>query len=73
MTDEFRIRSFAPDDIDALVQVGTNLAMARLAGSASLWMRRPVIAINTAIYWHALRSSGIDDRIAGWGPLLERH
>jgi len=61
------------DDIDALVQVGTNLAMARLAGSASLWMRRPVIAINTAIYWHALRSSGIDDRIAGWGPLLERH
>ncbi|MBL8358974.1 MAG: hypothetical protein JNN18_00670 [Rubrivivax sp.] len=61
------------DDIDALVQVGTNLAMARLAGSAALWMRRPVIAINTAIYWHALRSSGIDDRIAGWGPLLERH
>lgn len=61
------------DDIDALVQVGTNLAMARLAGSASLWMRRPVIAINTAIYWHALRSSGIDDRVAGWGPLLERH
>ena len=61
------------DDIDALVQVGTNLAMARLAGSASLWMQRPVIAINTAIYWHALRSSGIDDRIAGWGPLLERH
>lgn len=60
-------------DIDALVQVGTNLAMARLAGSASLWMRRPVIAINTAIYWHALRSSGIDDRVAGWGPLLERH
>lgn len=61
------------DDIDGLVQVGTNLAMARLAGSAALWMRRPVLAINTAIYWHALRSSGIDDRIGGWGPLLERH
>ena len=61
------------DDIDALVQVGTNLAMARLAGSAGVWMKRPVIAINTAIYWHALRSAGIADRVSGFGPLLERH
>lgn len=61
------------DDIDGLVQVGTNLAMAHLAGSAAIWMRRPVLAINTAIYWHALRSAGIDDRVAGFGPLLERH
>lgn len=61
------------DDIDGLIQVGTNLAMARLAGSAGMWMRRPVVAINTAIYWHALRSAGIADRITGFGPLLERH
>jgi maleate isomerase len=60
------------DDIDGLVQVGTNLAMARLAGNADLWMRRPVLAINTAIYWHALRSAGIADRMTGFGPLLER-
>jgi len=32
-----------------------------------------VIAINTAIYRHALRSSGINDKISGWGPLLEQH
>jgi maleate isomerase len=61
------------DDIDGLVQVGTNLAMARLAGQAETWMKRPVLAINTAIYWHALRESGISDRISGFGPLLERH
>ncbi len=61
------------DDIDGLVQVGTNLAMARLAGYADLWMPRPVLAINTAIYWHALRSAGITDQITGFGPLLERH
>lgn len=61
------------DDIDGLVQVGTNLAMARLAGSAAQWMRRPVVAINTAIYWHALRSAGIQDKVAGFGPLLETH
>jgi maleate isomerase len=61
------------DDIDGIIQVGTNLAMARLAGSASQWMKRPVVAINTAIYWNALRSSGIQDKIAGFGPLLEQH
>jgi len=60
------------DDIDTIVQVGTNLAMARLAANAETWLSKPVIAINTAIYWHALRSSGIEDKIAGWGTLLER-
>jgi maleate isomerase len=61
------------DDIDGLVQVGTNLAMARLAGLAEAWLGKPVVAINTAIYWHALRDSGITDRIGGFGSLLERH
>lgn len=61
------------DDIDGIVQVGTNLAAARLAGQAEVWMGKPVVAINTAIYWSALRESGIDDRVAGFGALLERH
>ena len=61
------------DDIDGIVQVGTNLAMARLAGSAEIWLKRPVIAINTAIYWHALRASGITDRMSGFGALLEKY
>lgn len=61
------------DDIDGIVQVGTNLAMARLAGQAEVWLKRPVVAINTAIYWHALRSSGITDRMSGFGALLEKH
>jgi len=61
------------DDVDALIQVGTNLAMARLAGEAWAWMKRPVVAINTAIYWHALRHAGIPDKVAGFGPLLARH
>lgn len=61
------------DDVDAVVQVGTNLAMARLAGQAEVWMSKPVVAINTAIYWHALRESGIADKVPGFGSLLERH
>ena len=58
-------------EIDAIIQVGTNLAMARFAPEAERWLKKPVVAINTAIYWHALRASGIEDKIAGWGPLLE--
>jgi maleate isomerase len=34
---------------------------------------KPVIAINTATYWHALRACGITDRRAGFGSLLEQH
>jgi maleate isomerase len=57
-------------DVDAIVQVGTNLSMVRLAAAAELWLGKPVIAINTATYWHALRQNRIDDRIEGLGRLL---
>jgi len=57
-------------DIDAIVQVGTNLPMARLAGVAERWLGKPVLAINTATYWHALRQSKIDDKVQGFGSLL---
>jgi maleate isomerase len=60
-------------DVDAIVQVGTNLAMARLAGVAEFWLDKPVLAINTCIYWWALRQNGIDDRIDGFGSLLLEH
>lgn len=58
-------------DIDAIVQVGTNLSMVRLAAAAELWLGKPVIAINTATYWHALRQNKIADKIEGLGRLLE--
>jgi maleate isomerase len=57
-------------DVDAIVQVGTNLSMVRLAAATELWLGKPVIAINTATYWHALRQNRIDDRIEGLGRLL---
>jgi len=61
------------DDVDAIVQAGTNLAMARLAGMAEKWLNKPVVAINTATYWHALRSNGIPDKVEGFGSLLSVH
>ncbi|MFL6796053.1 MAG: Asp/Glu racemase [Xanthobacteraceae bacterium] len=60
-------------DVDAIVQVGTNLAMARLAGLAEFWLDKPVLAINTCIYWWSLRQNGIGDRIDGFGSLLLGH
>jgi maleate isomerase len=59
--------------VDAVVQVGTNLAMAQLAAMAEFWLDKPVIAINTATYWYALRDYGIKDRCDGWGSLLREH
>lgn len=58
-------------DVDAIVQVGTNLSMVRLAAAAEMWLGKPVLAINTATYWHALRQNKIADKIAGLGRLLE--
>ncbi len=65
------LRRLDGDDVDALVQVGTNLSMMKLAAAAELWLGKPVLAINTATWWHALRTHGIDDRIEGFGRLLE--
>jgi maleate isomerase len=58
------------DDVDAIVQVGTNLSMVKLAAAAELYLGKPVIAINTATYWNALRQNGITDQLDGFGRLL---
>lgn len=59
------------DDVDALVQVGTNLSMIQLAAAAELYLGKPVIAINTATYWNALRQNGIVDQKLGFGRLMQ--
>ena len=59
--------------VDAIVQVGTNLAMAEVAAIAEFWLAKPVIAINTATYWYALRQNGIKDKVYGFGSLLSEH
>ncbi|MFK7887958.1 MAG: arylmalonate decarboxylase [Gammaproteobacteria bacterium] len=61
------------DDVDALVQVGTNLSMMRLAAKTEKALGKPVIAINAATYWHALRANDISDRVSGFGRLLEAY
>lgn len=67
------LRQVDSDDVDCIVQFGTNLQFAELAAAAELWLGKPVIAVNAAIYRHALRHSGIDDRIGGYGSILGDH
>ena len=57
-------------DVQAIVQCGTNLSMVRLADEAERWLKKPVLAINATTLWHALRSNGINDQVGGFGTLL---
>lgn len=64
------LRAVDSDRVDALVQVGTNLSMLRLADEAERWMHKPVVAINAATWWHALRANDLRHRVEGCGSLM---
>jgi maleate isomerase len=57
-------------DVEALIQFGANLPMAAIADEAERWLNKPVIAVNIATYWHALRQGGIEDKVQGHTRLL---
>ena len=67
------IRTVNGPQVDAVVQVGTNLSMIRLADAAERELGKPVIAINAATFWYALRDHGIRDQRPGFGCLLREH
>lgn len=58
---------------DAIIQLGTNLHFAKVAADAERWLKLPVFSSGTVIYWSALRKMGIQDKIRGFGSLLEHH
>jgi maleate isomerase len=61
------------DDVDLILQAGTNLHFVELAAALEKERGKPVLAINMLTFWHALRSNGIPDKIKGFGSLLEEH
>jgi len=67
------VRDLDDAQIELIVQVGTNLPFAQIAGDAERWLNKPVLATNTCTYWQALRRSGIEDKIEGFGSLLAEH
>ncbi|WP_420638474.1 maleate cis-trans isomerase family protein [Candidatus Poriferisocius sp.] len=64
------LKALDGDDIDAIVQCGTNLSMVEVADQAERWLGKPVLAINAVCLWHALRTLGIDDQFTGHGTML---
>lgn len=66
-----QMRALDGTDVEALVQVGTNLSMVRLAAALEHELGKPVVAINAATYWHAMRALGIEDKLAGFGRLFQ--
>lgn len=77
MIDEPTIRAALRDLCDAgaeaVVQVGTDLVMTRLADEGERWLGRPVLAVNAAMLWHALRACRLPHRLSGFGSLLCDH
>ena len=67
------LKSIDNDDVDALIQVGTNLPMATFAEEYESIFEKPIIPINTATYWDALRRNNITDKINGFGKLLSEY
>jgi len=67
------VREVDGDDVDLILQAGTNLYFTELAAQLERELGKPVLAINALTFWHALRSNGITDRIQGFGSLLAEH
>ena len=60
------------NDVDAIVQAGTNLSNVDLFPTLEKQLGKPVIPINVATIWHALRAIGVNDKFQGRGWLFER-
>ena len=65
------VRQVDGDDIDAIIQVGTNLSTSTTFPVIEKWLSKPVLPINVATAWHALRSCGIYDQYDHLGRLFE--
>lgn len=64
------IRLVAQPGVDAIVQCGANLSVLGLIEEIEAETGRPLLAMNAVTYWHALRLSGIADRLDGYGAVL---
>lgn len=59
--------------VEAFVHVGTNLPVSALTPQIEAEFGKPLIGVNVATYWLALRRLGIQDPLPGFGVLAEKH
>ena len=72
------VREVDDPQVETILQVGTNLAFARIPPIAEFWLDKPVLAINMAIYWCGLllvwtSENNITYRMDGFGSPLRDH
>ena len=60
----------ADNGLDAIVQCGTNMSMVQVSERLEPFLGIPVIGINAALLWYALRENGFPHRVSGAGMLL---
>ena len=60
-------------DAEALIHVGTNLPVSSMTPEIEKKFGKPLIGVNVATYWLAMRRLGIDDKLPGMGLLAEMH
>jgi len=58
------------DDVDTLLHVGGALGIVGMIEDLEARFGKPVVSVNAAAYWYALRKLGISDPIPGFGQLL---
>jgi len=67
------LRHFDLDHVGADAKVSEAQLLPIIGGEAERWLGKPVLAINAAALWPALRTNGIPDQIRGFGSLLREH
>ncbi|HUB98118.1 MAG TPA: hypothetical protein VL993_19495 [Stellaceae bacterium] len=60
------------DDAEAYFLSCAQIRVAEIIAPLEHALGRPVVTSNQAAAWHALRESGIADKVAGFGALFER-
>ncbi len=73
VTDDQILAAFAEMDrpeVDTLVHVGGALSVLPLVERLERTHAKPVVTVNAASYWAALRKLGVTDKIDGFGRLL---
>jgi maleate isomerase len=56
--------------LDAVVQCGTNMSLMQVSEKLEPMLGIPIIGINAALFWYALRENGFANPLAGGGTLL---
>ena len=61
------------NDIDAVVQCGTNMSMINVSEKLEPMIGIPILGINAVTFWYALRETGFTSPLVGAGRLLREY